>query len=102
MSRSGDPYGYDDPPPRRHHSHHHHRDDREPRYVETEETYVRGGSVPYAPDPPYSRQTDPGRRPARQDSDLSIEEVRREFPPPVGGYVSRSLRPDDRYGPSSV
>ncbi|KIN01897.1 hypothetical protein OIDMADRAFT_28030 [Oidiodendron maius Zn] len=99
MSRSGDPYGYDDDPPRRHR--HHHHSDREPRYVETEETYVRGSGVPYAPDAPYSRQTDLIRRPVRQDSDLSIEEVRREFPPPVAGvYTSRSLRADDRYGPS--
>lgn len=103
MSRSGDPYDYDEPP-RRHRSHHHHHDDREPRYVETEETYVRGSAAPYAPEAPYTRQTtELIRRPARQDSDLSIEEVRREFPPPVAGvYASRSLRPDDRYGPSSV
>jgi hypothetical protein len=103
MSRSGDPYGYDDDPPRRH-RHHHHRDerderDREPRYIETEETYVRGSAaVPYAPDAPYtSRHTEIVHRPSRQDSELSVEEVRREFPPPTG----RGLRPDDRYGPSS-
>lgn len=98
-----DPYGYDDDPPRRHHSHrHHHRDDdrdREPRYIETEETYVRGSR---GSDGPYiSRNTEIVHRPSRQDSDLSVEEVRREFPPPVGGYVGRSLRPDDRYGPPS-
>jgi hypothetical protein len=102
MSRAGDPYDYDDQPRRHRSHHHHHHDDRAPRYVETEETYVRGSGVPYAPDVPYTaRQTDLIRRPSRQDSDLSVEEVRREFPPPVNGaYVSRSLRADDRYGPS--
>ena len=80
------------------------RDDREPRYVETQETYVRAptGAVPLAPEPPYiSRQTELMRRPGREDSDLSVEEVRREFPPPgAGAYVQqRSLVRDDRYGP---
>ena len=108
MSRAGDPYDYDEPP-RRHRSHHHHehRDDRDrdraPRYVETEETYVRGPAaavVPLAPEPPYAvRQTEIVRRPTRQDSDLSIEEVRRDFPPPAGAY-NRSLQVrEDRYGP---
>jgi hypothetical protein len=101
--------------PRRHkHRHHHHRDrdydddrdyDPESRYVETRETYVRG-TAPLVDDPPYnSRATDLIRRPVREDSDLSVEEVRREFPPPVAGalagaYVgSRSMVRDDRYGP---
>ncbi|EHL02485.1 hypothetical protein M7I_1566 [Glarea lozoyensis 74030] len=76
------------------------RDGREPRYVETQETYVRS-PVPLAPEPPYvsARHTEIVRRPVREDSDMSIEEVRRDFPPPgvagVGPY--RSAR-DDRYG----
>lgn len=99
-----DPYEYDDPP-RRSHRHRDRRDDREPRYVETQETYVRapaGAAPPLAPEPPYtSRTTDLVRRPQREDSDLSVEEVRRDFPPPgAGGYVSqRSMVRDDRYGP---
>ena len=90
------------------HRHHHHRDrerdrdyDPEPRYVETRETYVRG-PAPLSPDVQYaSRETDLIRRPVREDSDLSIEEVRRDFPPPAGAaYVqSRSIVRDDRYGP---
>jgi len=52
--------------------------------------------VPFAPEPPYAtRQTDL-IRPIRQDSDLSIEEVRRDFPPPgAEGYVT------SRYGPQT-
>lgn len=81
---------------------HRHRGDRrdEPRYVETQETYVRS---PVAPDPPYAvRQTttDVIRRPVREDSDMSVEEVRRDFPPPgAAAYQQRSLGRDDRYGP---
>ncbi|TAQ87939.1 hypothetical protein B7494_g3748 [Chlorociboria aeruginascens] len=82
---------YDDEP-RRHRSHHHRRDDREPRYVETQETYVRGPAAPAVGDAYVSRQTDLIRRPTREDSDLSIEEVRRDFPPPGSDYY-------DRYGP---
>lgn len=90
MSADYDYDRYDDP--RRHRSHRH-RDDREPRYVETQETYVRGS--PYA-----SQHTDVIRRPTREDSDLSIEEVRRDFPPPgTGPYPHRSMVRDDRYGP---
>ncbi|KAI1121594.1 hypothetical protein F5Y10DRAFT_256019 [Nemania abortiva] len=76
---SYDPY---DAPPREHHHHHSRRyyDDRrereraEPRFVETQETYYRvnpnrGALVPRD----------------REDSDLSVEEVRRDFPPP--GYT---------------
>ncbi|KAG9232178.1 hypothetical protein BJ875DRAFT_93530 [Amylocarpus encephaloides] len=92
---------YDEP--RRHRSHRYRddpRDGREPRYVETQETYVRGPTAA-APEPPYlSRQTELVRRPVREDSDLSIEEVRREFPPPsAGAYAQRSMARDDRYGP---
>ncbi|TVY40279.1 hypothetical protein LSUB1_G003116 [Lachnellula subtilissima] len=88
-----DPYDRIDD--RRHRSHRHSRDDREPRYVETEETYVRG--APAVPEAPYAavRHTELVRRPHREDSDLSIEEVRRDFPPPG----SRSIARDDRYGP---
>jgi len=76
------------------------RDDREPRYVETQETYIRS-PVGGAPEPPYAvRTTDMVRRPVREDSDLSIEEVRRDFPPPAGAYVQqRALVREDRYGP---
>ncbi|KAK8088602.1 hypothetical protein PG997_003563 [Apiospora hydei] len=73
------------------------RDGREPRYVDTQETYLRVN--------PSSR-TDLVPR-AREDSDLSIEEVRRDFPPP--GYSgsrdvrrARSAEPgyyDDYYDP---
>ena len=81
---------YDD---RRHRSHRH-RDDREPRFVETQETYVRS-PAPVVPDAPYNaRTTEIIRRPTREDSDLSIEEVRRDFPPP--GYTQPR---SDRYGP---
>jgi hypothetical protein len=95
-------YDYDDAP-RRSHRHRERRDDREPRYVETQETYVRApaGQAPLVPEPPYtSRTTDLVRRPVREDSDLSVEEVRRDFPPPGGAYVNRrSMARDDRYGP---
>lgn len=87
---------YDD---RRHRSHRH-RDDREPsRYVETKETYIRSPVAPAVPEAPYTtRATELIRRPAREDSDLSIEEVRREFPPPISaGYVAPRY---DRYGSS--
>ena len=94
-----DPYEYDES--RRHRSSRHRdrRDDRDPRYIETQETYLRS-SVPLAPDPPYvSRHDELIRRPDRHDSDFSIEEIRREFPPP-GTYVQqRSMVRDDRYGP---
>jgi hypothetical protein len=98
--------------PRKHksHRHHHHHDrdrdrerereyESEPRYAEIRETYVRG-PAPIDPDSPYpSRATDLIRRP-REDSDLSVEEVRRNFPPPEGAYInSRSMVRDDRYGP---
>lgn len=82
--------------PRRHKSHRHHHRDRsaEPRYQEVRETYVSG-----APEPPYtSRATELVRR--REDSDLSVEEIQRPFPPPAGAYVeSRTMVRDDRYGP---
>jgi hypothetical protein len=93
--------------PRRHRSHRHRRDDRydddrEPRYVETQETYVRTAPAksPIVPDAPIrerevTRTTELVRRPHREDSDLSIEEVRREFPPPAGAYAR-----DARYGTS--
>jgi len=96
---------YDRVDDRRHRSHRHsrdYRDDREPRYVETQEVYR--GPAPVAPEPPYAvRQTEMIRRPHREDSDLSIEEVRRDFPPPgAGPYSQRSMAVrDDRYGPPS-
>ncbi|KAI1503210.1 hypothetical protein F5X99DRAFT_118818 [Biscogniauxia marginata] len=55
------------------------RDRADPRYTETQETYYRVN--------PSSRTALVPR--AREDSDISIEEVRRDFPPP--GY-SRDIR----------
>ncbi|RYC62508.1 hypothetical protein CHU98_g3692 [Xylaria longipes] len=81
---SYDPY---DVPPREQHHHHHSRryyDDRrereraEPRFVETQDTYYRAN--------PNRTALVPRER---EDSDLSIEEVRRDFPPP--GYA-RDIR----------
>jgi hypothetical protein len=96
--------------PRRHRSHRHreHRDHRdrdydEPTYFETRETYVRNPE-PVVPDAYASRTTEIIRRPHREDSDLSIEEVRRDFPPPAGSsgiYApERDMAyRDDHYGP---
>ncbi|KAF7895141.1 hypothetical protein EAF00_006955 [Botryotinia globosa] len=101
--------------PRRHHSHRHRKHDREPRYadepryVETQETYVRSAAptVTHAPDAPIREREreviqtrDLIRQPRREDSDLSIEEVRRDFPPPAGGaYVDqRTTVRESRYG----
>ncbi|KAI0159536.1 hypothetical protein GGR57DRAFT_427644 [Xylariaceae sp. FL1272] len=75
---SYDPY---DAPPRQHHHHSSRRyydERREPRY-ETQETV-------YRVNPSRNNALVPR---AREDSDLSIEEVRRDFPPP--GY-SRDIR----------
>jgi hypothetical protein len=99
-----DPYEYEYDEPRRHRStrHRDRRDDREPRYVETQETYLRApAGAPLVPDPPYAaaRTTELIRRPYREDSDLSIEEVRRDFPPPGAAAYGRSMIRDDRYGP---
>jgi len=87
--------------PRRHrsHRHHHHHDDREePRYVETSETYARGPSVVSEPSYLSSRQ-DLALR-GREDSDLSVEEVRREFPPPGFAEQRRMVVRDERYAPT--
>ncbi|KAJ8061058.1 hypothetical protein OCU04_010135 [Sclerotinia nivalis] len=106
--------------PRRHRSHRHRKDDREPRYadepryVETQETYVRSAAtkspVAYAPDAPVrererereiTQTRELVRQPRREDSDLSVEEVRRDFPPPAGGaYIDqRTTVREARYGP---
>ncbi|KFZ12607.1 hypothetical protein V501_04135 [Pseudogymnoascus sp. VKM F-4519 (FW-2642)] len=80
---------YETEAPRRHrsHRHHHHRDERDdPRY-ETTDTYVRGPAIV---DPPYVSSRQDLTLRGREDSDLSIEEVPRAFPPPGT---------DDRYGP---
>ncbi|KFX95194.1 hypothetical protein O988_05927 [Pseudogymnoascus sp. VKM F-3808] len=85
-----------DAEPRRHrsHRHHHHRDERDdPRYVETTETYVRGPGIV---DPPYVSSRQDLTLRGREDSDLSIEEVPRAFPPPG---ADRMVVRDDRYGP---
>ncbi|ESZ94024.1 hypothetical protein SBOR_5602 [Sclerotinia borealis F-4128] len=104
--------------PRRHRSHRHRKDDREPRYadepryVETQETYVRSAAptkTSYAPDAPIrererevTQTRELIRQPRREDSDMSVEEVRRDFPPPASGaaYVDQrtSVR-EARYGP---
>ncbi|OTB03068.1 hypothetical protein M426DRAFT_74217 [Hypoxylon sp. CI-4A] len=88
-----DPY---DPPPREYsRRHQHHYDDRHdrasPRYTETQETYYRVN--------PTSRTALVPRD--RENSDLSVEEVHRDFPPP-GGHSrdirrARSAEPDDYY-----
>lgn len=86
---------YEAEAPRRHrsHRHHHHRDERDdPRY-ETTETYVRGPAIV---DPPYVSSRQDLTLRGREDSDLSIEEVPRAFPPPGG---DRMVVRDDRYGP---
>ena len=86
----------------RKHKHRHH--DRKPSYVETKETYVRGVPGALSPDAAYApRNGELVRQPQRQDSDMSIEEVRRDFPPPgAGTYAAqRSVvraRSSDRYG----
>ncbi|CAD6446678.1 f6aff818-4fb8-45e5-934a-b42e2cfd37da-CDS [Sclerotinia trifoliorum] len=108
--------------PRRHRSHHHRKDDREPRYadepryVETKETYIRSAAtkspVAYAPDAPIrererererevTQTRELVRQPRREDSDLSVEEVRRDFPPPAGGAYTdqRTTVREARYGP---
>ncbi|OBT62244.1 hypothetical protein VE03_08076 [Pseudogymnoascus sp. 23342-1-I1] len=86
---------YETEAPRRHrsHRHHHHRDERDdPRY-ETTDTYVRGPAIV---DPPYVSSRQDLTLRGREDSDLSVEEVPRAFPPPGG---DRMVVRDDRYGP---
>ncbi|KAI5862687.1 hypothetical protein GGS23DRAFT_571352 [Durotheca rogersii] len=89
-----DPY---DPPPREHSRRYYQEERREraagPRYAETQETY-------YRVNPSSSSRTALVPR-TREDSDLSVEEVHRDFPPP--GYSrdgrARSAEPgyDDYY-----
>lgn len=101
MANGYDTYEVEEPRHSKHRSH------REPRYVETKETYVRGNAplaATLSPNAAYSsRQTELIRQPLRQDSDLSIEEVRRDFPPPsAGSYAAqRTLVREDQYGPVS-
>lgn len=104
-------YDYEEEP--RKHRHHHHRDreviretvrdDRSPRYTTVQETYVKKASPSpvLATDSQYvSRQTELIRRPAaREDSVTSIEEVRRDFPPP-GSDAIYYRGVDDRRGSS--
>lgn len=73
----------------RRHSHYREerRDDRDPRYVDSRDSYLGVHSRDLVPRP-------------REDSDLSIEEIHREFPPP--GYTrdirrARSAGPYDDY-----
>lgn len=75
-------YYDDDNRPRRHRS----ERQRRPRATEySDETYVESrGNGPRS----SRQQTDLVRRP-REDSDLSVEEVERDFPPGGGGYVKR-------------
>lgn len=70
---SYDPY---DVPARERTTRRYYRDDRDPRFYEPRDHVVQS-----------SRDLIP--RP-REDSDLSVEEIRREFPPP--GYSTRDLR----------
>ncbi|KFY29071.1 hypothetical protein V493_02571 [Pseudogymnoascus sp. VKM F-4281 (FW-2241)] len=87
---------YEAEAPRRHrsHRHHHHRDERDdPRYAETTDPYVRGPAIV---DPPYVSSRQDLTLRGREDSDLSIEEVPRAFPPPG---ADRMVVRDDRYGP---
>ncbi|KFY43436.1 hypothetical protein V494_01984 [Pseudogymnoascus sp. VKM F-4513 (FW-928)] len=87
---------YEAEAPRRHrsHRHHHHREERDdPRYAETTDTYVRGPAIV---DPPYVSSRQDLTLRGREDSDLSIEEVPRAFPPPG---ADRMVDRYDRYGP---
>lgn len=88
-------YYRDEAPPRERTSQHYYRDerrderrdDRDPRYVETRETFLRVHP---------SRDLVPR---SREDSDLSVEEIRRDFPPPGyrQGDVQRARSADPRY-----
>ncbi|KAK2590597.1 hypothetical protein QQS21_011720 [Conoideocrella luteorostrata] len=79
---SYDPYERD--PPRRY-VREERRDDRDPRYLDSRD-YGR---------PLSSRELVPR---GREDSDLSVEEIRRDFPPPSGRDVRRARSADhDRY-----
>lgn len=112
MSSVYDEFEVVDRDPRRHRHHHHRdreviretvRDERTPRYTTVQETYVKKAPpASAAPDTQYvSRQTELIRRPAvREDSDLSVEEVRRDFPPPGTDAYYRQTGMDDRYGSS--
>ena len=86
-------YYRDDAPPRERSSQHYYRDerrdDRDPRYLETRETFLRVH--------PQSRDLVPR---SREDSDLSVEEIRRDFPPPGyrQGDIQRARSADPRGG----
>ncbi|KAI0484770.1 hypothetical protein GGR56DRAFT_41981 [Xylariaceae sp. FL0804] len=92
-------YDYDpyDAPPRDHHGRARYYEERvergergEPRYTESQETYYRVN--------PSSRTALVPR--IREDSDYSVEEVRRDFPPPGHSRDirrARSAEPDDYY-----
>lgn len=61
------------------------RDERDPRYVETREHYVK---------------TYPGRElvpKGREDSNLSVEEIPRDFPPPTGRDARRARSAEPGY-----
>lgn len=60
------------------------REERDPRYLETREYRTS------------HRELVP-REPRREDSDLSIEEIRREFPPPTGSRDIRRARSAEPY-----
>lgn len=60
------------------------RDDRDPRFLDTRE-YTKTHST---------RELVPR---AREDSDLSVEEVRRDFPPPTGGHLRRARSAEPGY-----
>ena len=72
---------YEDEQPRRHRSHRHSR----PVYEEEQRSY--------RPKPPPQHMELIRRR----DSDESVEEVRRDFPPGDGTYIQRKTTTRDRY-----
>jgi hypothetical protein len=75
---------YDDEVPRRHRSHRHSRPVYEEEIIESRTTRPRA--------PPQQMELV-----RRRDSDESIEEVRRDFPPGDGTYIQRKTTTRDRY-----
>ncbi|PNY28808.1 Uncharacterized protein TCAP_01268 [Tolypocladium capitatum] len=82
MASYDDPYERDYP---RRYVREERRDDRDPRFLDTRE-YTK---------PHSTRELVPR---AREDSDLSVEEVRRDFPPPaLGGHLRRARSAEPGY-----
>ena len=78
---------YDDEQPRRHRSHRHSRPVYEEEIIESRQTRGAG------------REPDRMELVRRRDSDESVEEVRRDFPPGDGTYIKRKTTTRDRYAP---